>query len=848
MSRKTHAIRQATLTLCCVLLMLCTVVFIAPNSKLRADTKDGEVVNVTSTVNVRKEPTTKSDIVVSIPNATKLKVEETVNAKSGDTSGCAKWCKIQVTVNNQNYTGYIAENYVKVSNTTSTTTPAPTNNTTTPTPVSTDKSFEDQIKDFPESYKDSLRKLHEKHPKWKFVAEKAPKNWTEVLNLESRSGCSLVQNTVDNAWKSKASDAYDPATKTYKVIDSPNWVNASRPLIAYYLDPRNSLNDDGIFQFLDLAYASSAIPTNPDQYVSKVLSGTFMNNASGKYADSTLEYCKLFTIAGYESSVNPIFLAARSVQEVGSNGSTSSNGASGFYNFYNIGAYSDATNSAYVGLKFAENGNGVKDSAYNKTYLIPWNTQGASIIGGAKWISDFYVSKGQNTIYFMRFNVSPKSATKTCYHQYMTATQSASAEAKRMFTAYDKSGLVNAELTFIIPVYDDMPAEACPLPTKENAASELIYRAYEIALARKPSDSELAALNDKVAKGEEPVDVIATIFESSEYQKRNLSFDDQIKTVYQVLLNRDPDADGLKYYKDLMNEGYSILYPYQIISASKECHDFFSLYSVEAGTYIDNDKVDVNLKTIKPFVERLYSGFMGREYDVGGLRFWINQLATQTNSGQEVAAQFFSSAEFQGLNLGDEDFVKRLYTVCLGREAEPEGLQYWKDQLGKEHFSRQYVLAGFLNSKEFNDLCDTYKIKKTTYSSSSTYNLAFDQTKAEGFITRLYTLALSRDPDPDGFKFWVGELKNGLNGRDASYGFIFSAEMNNKNLSDEDYVEVLYKIFLDRDSEADGKAFWVKELKNGATRESVFNGFVTSKEFEGICVAAGIKPTADFKG
>ncbi|MBO7427023.1 MAG: DUF4214 domain-containing protein [Clostridiales bacterium] len=847
MSRKSNAIRQATLILCSLLLILSTVVFIAPNSTLRADTKDGEVVNVTSTVNVRKEPTTKSDIVVSIPNATKLKVEDTVSAKSGDTSGSSKWCKIKVTVNNTEYSGYIAESFVKISNTNTTTaSPTPTA-TATPTPTNTDKSFEEQIKDFPESYKASLRALHEKHPKWKFIAETCPKDWTEVLNLETRSGCSLVQNTADNSWKSKASDAYDPATNTYKVIDSPNWVNASRPLVAYYLDPRNNLNDDGIFQFLDLSYGNSAIPTNPDQYVSKVLAGTFMNNASGKYADSTLEYCKLFTIAGYESSVNPIFLAARSVQEVGSNGSTSSNGASGFYNFYNIGAYSDATNSAYVGLKFAQFGNGVKDSAYNKQYLIPWDTQGDSIIGGARWISDFYVSKGQNTIYFMRFNVSPKSATKTCYHQYMTATTSATAEAKRMFGAYDKSGLVNAELTFIIPVYKDMPSEACPLPTKENAANELLFRAHELIIGRKPSNDELNALNKQVADGKDPVAVIATLFDKSEYQKRNLSTDDQIKLVYQVLLNRDPDADGLKYYQGLMSEGYSILYPYQIISASKECHDFFNLYSVDAGTYVDTDKVDVNLKTIKPFVERLYTGFMGREYDIGGLRFWINQLATQTDSGQDVAAQFYNSAEFQGLNLSDEEFVKRLYTTCLGREAEPEGLQYWLDQLQKEHFSRQFVLAGFLNSTEFNKLCDTYKVKKTTYSSNSTYNLAFDQAKAEGFITRLYTLALSRDPDPDGFNFWVGELKNGSNGRDVSYGFIFSPELSNKNLSNEEFVEVMYKIFLDRDSEADGKAFWVKELNNGATRESVFNGFVSSKEFEGLCVAAGIKPTASFK-
>ncbi|MCR5618394.1 MAG: DUF4214 domain-containing protein [Clostridiales bacterium] len=848
MSRKTHVLKQASMTLCMVLLMLCTVVFISPDSMLRADTKDGEIVNVTTTVNVRKEPTTKSDIVTTLTNGTKIKVEDTVNAKSGDTSGSAKWCKISVTVNNKNYTGYVAETYVKISVTTTPTTPTPTTTSTTPTSTpSADKNFEDQIKDFPDSYKKSLRDLHEKHPKWKFVAQTCNSDWNEVLNLESRNGVSLVENTVDNAWKSKASDVYDPATNTFKVIDSPNWVNASRGLIAYYLDPRNNLNDDGVFQFLDLDYSKAAIPNNPDQYVTKVLQGSFMANTMGTYAKSSIEYSKLFAIAGYESSINPIFLAARSIQEVGINGSTSSKGANGYYNFYNIGAYSDATNSAYVGLKFAQYGNGVANSEFNQKYLIPWDSQGNSIIGGAKWMSDYYTSRGQNTIYYMRFNTSPKSGTKLCSHQYMTATQSATSEAKRMFTAYDKAGIVNSELTFIIPVYKNMPSEACPLPTKENAAYDLINRSYQLALGRAPKSDELTSMSTRLVNGEEATKVIASIFESQEFNNRKLSVEDQVKIMYQVLLGRDADEDGLKYYKDLMNKGYSILYPYQIVSGSQECRKFFDLYSVNSGSYTDTDKVDKSMNTLKPFVERLYTGFMGREYDRDGLRFWMNALVTNTQSGQQVAEAFYNSPEFQGLKLSDEEFVKRLYTVCLGREADDDGLKYWLGQIENEHYSRTHILEGFLNSKEFNSLCDQYKVSKSKYTSSTTYTLTFNEEKVKSFVTRLYQLSLSRDPDPDGFDFWVNELKKGSDGKTVSKGFIFSPELSDKKLSDEDYVEVLYKIFLDRASESEGKAFWVKQLKNGSTREQVFDGFCGSEEFKKLCLDAGIKPNDTFQ-
>ncbi|MBO7425327.1 MAG: DUF4214 domain-containing protein [Clostridiales bacterium] len=851
MRKNSNLIRHVSMVLLSVILILGTVTFIAPDSYLRADTKDGEIVNVTTTVNVRKEPTTKSDVVVSIPNATKLQVTETVNAKSGDTSGSAKWCKVTVKVNNQTYTGYVAETFVKISQTTTTPTGTTTNPTTTTAPTATtapsnDAAFEDQIKAFPDSYKASLRELHKKYPKWQFVAETSPKSWNEMLNLESRNGVSLVQNTVDNAWKSKASGSYDPATKTFKVIDSPNWVNASRSLVAYYLDPRNSLAEDTVFQFLDLSYGKSGLPGNDDQYVQKVLSGTFMATSVGKYANSNLEYSKMFAIAGYNSGINPLFLASKSVQEVGVSGSSSSNGSTGFYNFYNIGAYSDATNSAYVGLKFAQFGNGVANSDFNKKYLIPWDSQGKSIFGGAYWMSDYYVSKGQNTIYYMRFNASPKSAYKIGYHQYMTATQSASSEATRVFKAYDKSGLVNVALTFVIPVYTDMPATACPLPTKENAAAELVTRSYKLILGRDPSATEITNMSTKLVNGEEATDLIAELFESDEYKNKKISIEDQVKLVYKVLLDRDADEAGLKYYVDLMNSGYSVLYPFSIISGSDECHKFLDLYGVIPGAYVDRDSVDNNMQ-LKPFVNMLYTGFMGREPDPEGLRYWLTVLTNKSMSGQDVAVFFYNSKEFQGLNLDNDEFVKRLYKVCLGRDYDADGLKYWKEQLEKYHYSRTHILEGFLNSKEYNEICDKYKVSKTKYTSSTTYQLTYDQAKVEAFVTRLYKLALGRDPDPDGFTFWCNEFKNGTTGSDGSYGFIFSPELSGKNLTDEEFVEVLYTIFLDRASEADGKTYWVNQLKGGASRQQVFQGFMVSNEFAQLCIDAGIKPTKDFQ-
>ena len=243
------------------------------------------------------------------------------------------------------------------------------------------------------------------------------------------------------------------------------------------------------------------------------------------------------------------------------------------------------------------------------------------------------------------------------------------------------------------------------------------------------------------------------------------------------------------------------------------------------------------------FVARVYRTVMEREYDQEGFDFWTKGLINRELDAAKLMDCFVFSPEFQGYNISDEDYVRILYNSMMDREPDESGKAYWLDSLNRG-MTRRRALSCFIDSQEFSDICAGYGVTRGTLPLTENVDIHTDKVM---FVTGIYRNILGRDPDPDGFNFWVGELKNGSNGRDVSYGFIFSPELSNKNLSNEEYVEVMYKIFLDRDSEPDGKAFWVKELDNGASRESVFNGFVSSKEFEGLCVAAGIKPTASFK-
>ena len=66
-------------------------------------------------------------------------------------------------------------------------------------------------------------------------------------------------------------------------------------------------------------------------------------------------------------------------------------------------------------------------------------------------------------------------------------------------------------------------------------------------------------------------------------------------------------------------------------------------------------------------------------------------------------------------------------------------------------------------------------------------------------------------------------------------------EFLNKNLSDSEYIKVLYRTFLDREYDQAGYDNWMKQLKNGMSRDEVLLGFANSKEFGEIKQKYGLK-------
>ena len=373
--------------------------------------------------------------------------EVTILSEAYDSSG-SKWYYISYSGIGGSGTGYSSATYIDV------------NNEST---YEYDASFENELSSegFPESYKEALRKLHAQYPEWKFKAAQTGLSWDDVIAKESKLGTSLVASSSVSAWKSKASGAYDAETGKYTTYDSGGWVAASEGIIKYYMDPRNFLNKNGIFQFMTHSYDSQ---TQNISGLNRMLSGTFM---AGELADEPgTTYAEVLMEAGASAGVNPHVLASMIIVEQGSNGiggsvSGTVSGYEGYYNYFNIGAYrSGGMDAVTRGLWYAS-----QEGSYER----PWDTIRKSITGGAEFYAANYVNNNKNTLYFKKWNVM-NGLDSVGVGQYMTNIQGAESEATQLRNAY--SSVMDSSMTFLIPVYESMPSSACKKPTTDEQTTE----------------------------------------------------------------------------------------------------------------------------------------------------------------------------------------------------------------------------------------------------------------------------------------------------------------------------------------------------------------------------------------
>lgn len=359
-------------------------------------------------------------------------------------------------------------------------------------------------------------------------------------------------------------------------------------------------------------------------------------------------------------------------------------------------------------------------------------------------------------------------------------------------------------------------------------ATYFVAGLYEKLLGRVADLPGLASNVDRLLAGDSPLDVIQSLWESSEHRKL------QVIEAYNEFLDRIPATDEINYWVGQLNSGVSeTAFARSILSSS----EFVSL--------------DNNVPTI--YVSKLYKLVLKREGSPEEVQNWVNLL----NNGvahQDIANVFLTTGERYNVMLaryydayldrplqpsealGDvyagsattlknigtsvlasSEFLTRqtarptviaLYDNVLHRTPGDAEIDYWTNQL-LNGMSRQVVVTAFHQSGE---------------------GLGHLVTEAYGSILERLPVDLERD-------YWVAQIASGATEQAVSQTFYLSAEYQALYPTDSAFISSLYSKILNREADAGGLQAWVAALQSGVTRQTAVATFFSTLEHRAQVIA-----------
>ncbi len=315
-----------------------------------------------------------------------------------------------------------------------------------------------------------------------------------------------------------------------------------------------------------------------------------------------------------------------------------------------------------------------------------------------------YLEVGETST--LTVTVSPDNATNKAVTWKSSDTTVATVDANGKVTAVGEG---TATITVTAQDGSGKSASCTIIVTRyiseqEQKVRGFVSRMYGIVLYRLPEEQGLndwtARLMAKEIDGATLVDMFVN---SDEFIARNTSDEEYIKILYRAILDREADAEGLKMWKDMLADGWTRDYILEGLVLSTEFKNICDSYGIIAAFEPTAES------QVRSFVKRMYTVVLGRRADAVGLEDWTRHLLNGVANGAQVADGFINSQEFANRNLSDEKYVKVLYRAFFNREPDEGGFNVWMNELAKGT-SRRDVMKGFVHSVEFSDLCAQYGI------------------------------------------------------------------------------------------------------------------------------------------
>ncbi len=259
------------------------------------------------------------------------------------------------------------------------------------------------------------------------------------------------------------------------------------------------------------------------------------------------------------------------------------------------------------------------------------------------------------------------------------------------------------------------------IPADDSQVRAFVTRLYEVCLGRTPDDAGLDGWTDALVSHRNTGSEAAYGFIfSDEFKAKNYCNSCYIDHLYSAFMGREPDAEGhAAWIRVLEEEGESREHVFNGFVGSKEFKAICQQYGIDPGTGTAEPEGVGTVRRgtcagcgatdgVEDFVVRLYRVCLDRDPDENA-QAWMENLRMHKDTGRTAAEGFIFSDEFKARGFDNETFVQYLYRAFFDRVPKDGEEGIWLTKLNNGG-SREDVVPGFTGSDEFAVLCRRYGI------------------------------------------------------------------------------------------------------------------------------------------
>ena len=249
--------------------------------------------------------------------------------------------------------------------------------------------------------------------------------------------------------------------------------------------------------------------------------------------------------------------------------------------------------------------------------------------------------------------------------------------------------------------------------SKDPTFEDFVERLYTVALGRasEPEGKEFW-IKQVVEEGKTGADCARFfLLDADEFMKRNLSVEEFVETLYATFFDRESDPEGKAGWVEAIKSSKKTRAEVvnDFIESTEWC-DVCATYGVKSGAHYH--KATKASKNAINFATRLYTCCLKRDAEEDGLKYWSLALTNLEQTGSSAAKFFFEGDEFVGFNTTDEEYLMRLYTTFMDREPAGSEVDFWIGEIKAGRQTRKSILSFFAQSPEFTDICKKYGIDR----------------------------------------------------------------------------------------------------------------------------------------